>query len=150
VVSPDVPARTRADWSRCDTSLVPDTAQAISRLREGFAYVGLTDEWALSICLFHARLGGRCLRSEFDNSRPTTPRLTRLPWIRNTSLRDYTAWATEQVAAVGDPYDEALYAAAEARVRAEVAALGLTRERCEALCPDAPKAAFATARLFER
>ena len=110
-------------------------------------YVGLTDEWALSICLLHAKLGGRCLRAEFDNSRPTTSRLTRLPWIRNTSLRDYTAWAAEEVARVGDPFDEALYEAVEARFRAEVAQHRLSRERCEALCPDAPAAAFASARF---
>ena len=34
----------------CDTSIIPDVARASERLRNGFAFVGLTDEWALSIC----------------------------------------------------------------------------------------------------
>lgn len=44
--------------------------QAVQRLREGFAFVGLTEEWDLSICLFHAMFGGPCHSSEFHNARP--------------------------------------------------------------------------------
>ncbi|CAK8992389.1 unnamed protein product [Durusdinium trenchii] len=43
--------------------------RAVKRLREGFAFVGLTEEWDLSICLFHTMFGGPCHSSEFHNAR---------------------------------------------------------------------------------
>jgi hypothetical protein len=33
-------------------------------------FVGLTDHWDLSICLWHAKFGGDCLPAEFANLRP--------------------------------------------------------------------------------
>ena len=46
---------------------------AIERLQT-FAFVGLTEEWALSICLLHVMHGPtfnteKCVRAEFFNSR---------------------------------------------------------------------------------
>ena len=134
-------------WSRCDTSIVPDLELAIRRLSVGFAFVGLTDQWALSICLLHSiHRGGRCLRVEFENTRPTTSRLTRLPWIRNMSMAAYSTATMAEVRSVRDPYDEALYAAAVRRFYADVERHQLSKERCEALCPDAPPQAFVNAR----
>merc|ERR1711982_201734 len=46
-------------------------ALALDRLENGFKFIGLTEEWNLSICLFHAMLGGKCLDWEFSKSRPT-------------------------------------------------------------------------------
>jgi len=45
------------------------TQLAISRL-SGFAFIGLTDQWELSVCLFHAMFGGECQSREFANVRP--------------------------------------------------------------------------------
>merc|ERR550514_2499518 len=45
-------------------------SSAIDRLDTGFAFVGLTEEWALSVCLFRAMFGGKCHRREFLNVRP--------------------------------------------------------------------------------
>eukprot|EP00440_Ansanella_granifera_P075560 gb/GFBE01081995.1/.p1 GENE.gb/GFBE01081995.1/~~gb/GFBE01081995.1/.p1 ORF type:complete len:316 (+),score=59.53 gb/GFBE01081995.1/:1-948(+) len=45
-------------------------ALAKERLREGFVFVGITEQWDLSICLLHAMFGGECSAKEFDNSRP--------------------------------------------------------------------------------
>jgi len=47
-----------------------DVPVAKQRLREGFAFVGLQEEWPLSICLFHAKFGGPCRRMEFLDVRP--------------------------------------------------------------------------------
>jgi hypothetical protein len=43
-----------------------DVKTAISRLRK-FGFVGLTDQWDLSICLWHAKFGGECIAAEFEN-----------------------------------------------------------------------------------
>jgi len=45
---------------------------AKQRLREGFVFVGLTEEWDMSICLLHAAFGGDCRASDFANDRPGT------------------------------------------------------------------------------
>ena len=61
-----------------DFAVVPNVRVAISRLR-GFAFVGLTDDWASSICLFHLMFGGRCLAAERRNVRPGQCEHTVLP-----------------------------------------------------------------------
>eukprot|EP00440_Ansanella_granifera_P076703 gb/GFBE01083230.1/.p1 GENE.gb/GFBE01083230.1/~~gb/GFBE01083230.1/.p1 ORF type:complete len:327 (+),score=61.16 gb/GFBE01083230.1/:1-981(+) len=45
-------------------------ALAKKRLREGFVFVGITEQWDLSICLLHAQFGGECSAKEFENIRP--------------------------------------------------------------------------------
>lgn len=55
-------------------------ALAVKRLREGFAFVGLTEEWELSICLFHAMFGGACVREEFKDTHMGTNRTTHEPY----------------------------------------------------------------------
>jgi len=45
---------------------------AKQRLRSGFVFVGITDEWNLSICLLHAIFGGRCRATDFHDMRPGT------------------------------------------------------------------------------
>jgi len=45
--------------------------EAAKRVREGFAFVGITEQWDLSICLFHAMFGGPCLAVEFEDTRST-------------------------------------------------------------------------------
>lgn len=123
--------------ARCNTSLVPDVATALTRLREGFAFVGLTEHWALSICLLHASLGGACRKVAFENTRPTTPHTTKLPWARNHSRA-----VAAEVATVDDPYDAALYAAAQERFRRDVRRHRLSEDVCRRICPDAPAGAF--------
>lgn len=55
-------------------------ALAVQRLREGFAFVGLTEEWSLSTCLFHAMFGGTCVREEFHDSHLGTNRTNHDPY----------------------------------------------------------------------
>merc|ERR1712151_684040 len=45
--------------------------EAIRNLDKGFAFVGITEEWELSVCLFHAMFGGQCRDREFTNTRPS-------------------------------------------------------------------------------
>lgn len=55
------------------TCLPANAAQlAIKRLRQDFFFIGLSEHWALSVCLFHAMMDGlQPHSSEFANSRPT-------------------------------------------------------------------------------
>lgn len=48
-----------------------DMHLATRRLEHGFVFVGISDQWDLSICLFRAMFGGDCVRSDFSNTRPT-------------------------------------------------------------------------------
>lgn len=47
---------------------------AIRMIKEGFRFVGITDEWADTVCLFHRMLmnDAPCLAVEFVNNRPTS------------------------------------------------------------------------------
>lgn len=51
-----------------------EVTEAVHRLNEGFQFVGLTDQWSLSICLFHTMFGGKCRSSDFDDIRPGVDR----------------------------------------------------------------------------
>jgi hypothetical protein len=53
----------RAQGTQADLQL------ALARVNH-LGFVGLTHEWDLSICLFHAMYGGDCLPVEFSNLRP--------------------------------------------------------------------------------
>mmetsp|Transcript_65886 Transcript_65886/g.212526 ORF Transcript_65886/g.212526 Transcript_65886/m.212526 type:complete len:283 (+) Transcript_65886:75-923(+) len=44
--------------------------EALHNLHTMFAFVGLTEEWDLSVCLFHRMFGGACHPREFINVRP--------------------------------------------------------------------------------
>lgn len=47
-----------------------DVDMAIQMLNTSFQFVGLTEHWALSICLWHVKFGSKCTASEFVNVRP--------------------------------------------------------------------------------
>jgi len=132
----------------------PNVALALSRL-DGFAFVGLTEEWSLSICLFHAMFGGRCLPGELGNARPT-PRhrgpidklygdinaSSGLP-AHHSSGKSGGSHPTSHAALLEtlqratDAADEALYAAVERRFWADVRRHNVTREGCVLTCPTA-------------
>jgi hypothetical protein len=85
-----------------------ETALALDRLLGGFAFVGLVEEWNLSVCLFHRLLGGSPLPLEFTAVRVnngTAGKLQRRPTL---------------LSALRDPADEVLYNVASTRFRAQV------------------------------
>ena len=88
---------------------------------EGFAFVGLTEEWALSICLFHLKFKTPCLASEFLDTRPTN-------YSASSQAR------SESKPLVRDTADLAVYAAVQLRFWREVAQYGATPDRCKRCC----------------
>merc|ERR1712107_340610 len=63
--------RTSENWDNPSFWRVSEAEIALAkdRLITGFAFVGLTHEWDLSVCLFHAKFGGACNKREFQNIR---------------------------------------------------------------------------------
>jgi len=49
--------------------------QALGHLHQAFTFVGITDYWDVSICLFHAQFGGAQHQSSFVNVRETAARI---------------------------------------------------------------------------
>ncbi|CAE7503283.1 unnamed protein product [Symbiodinium sp. CCMP2456] len=78
-----------------------DAAVAAQRVQEGFAFVGITEMWDLSICLFHKMFGGPCLASDFDDSNPSS--------AGKTAHADYN---TSDLMGWHDDIDEVVYASA--------------------------------------
>lgn len=102
----------------------PSLAKAIRRLREGFKFIGLSEEYDLSVCLFHAKLGGECLPAEFEHMRKRGDRRTRYNSSRLQGYKDET--------------DGMLYEEAKRIFWENIAKYKVTRERCEKeICPQA-------------
>jgi len=97
---------------------------AVSRIQDDFAFVGLTGEWALSVCLWHAMFEGPpCHVREFMNMR-STRKHAQYPQLK------------EQLKGWTDPLDGAVYEAATKRFHAEFERRGLSLERCQReVCP---------------
>ena len=87
--------------------------EAIRRLVHDFAFVGLTEAWEASVCLFHARLGGGApVAAQFLNGRPGS-----------TERRDTPALPSREIGELlEDEWDAAVYAAAKARFERDVTA----------------------------
>jgi hypothetical protein len=79
---------------------VAEVRRAISILRHDFAFVGLTEDYDESVCLFHRKLGGLPAWAEFLNVRPG----------RGSGPEAYDE---APLAGFVDVADEALYAAAK-------------------------------------
>lgn len=88
------------------------------RMLNGLAFVGLTEEWDLSICLFRKLFGGKCYGSDFYNTRPKNTD------EYNKTVADLNGWK--------DVFDDPLYKAAQKLFHARLREHGLSKERCEA------------------
>jgi hypothetical protein len=101
---------------------------AIQRIHEGFAFVGLTEQWALSVCLFHAMFGGECHRREFANVRPGEMHTTEL-------------YSLDGLNGFRDKYDGAVYAKAKSVFYSNLAKYNVNEDTCRSdICKAAPEA----------
>lgn len=120
---------------------LPQMQLAKTRLEEGFAFVGLTEEYPLSICLFSRMFGTPCLKELFNNSRPTSERGSSYRPSRrsNTTIAlNLTTAAERDDEVFADPYDVALHAWVRQRFARDLAHYGLSRAVCARdVCTDA-------------
>ena len=97
--------------------------QALARL-DGFSFVGIVDEWAYSICLYHRMMMNdrECLEIEFANNRETEIGDTHLgkALIQEAGLAD-------------DEYDGVLYAKAKQIFSDNMAQYNVNDETCAAI-----------------
>jgi len=100
-----------------------EVQEAKKRLREGFVFVGIQEEWGLSMCLFHATFGGSCHGSEFLNSRHLGHKLT---YDADKLLQGWK-----------DPFDGELYKDATSLFWERMSERGLSVEACQACFKEA-------------
>merc|ERR1719487_1333156 len=113
--------------------LTPDLPTALGRL-SAFKFIGLTDQYDLSVCLFHAKFGGACKQEEFHNMRPS-----------NHSNDARTDYDEDRLHGYVDPYDTPLYLEAEKRFWNDVQKYNVGPAECQRICPEA-KYIFQTTR----
>eukprot|EP00927_Polykrikos_kofoidii_P010638 TRINITY_DN1447_c0_g1_i6.p1 TRINITY_DN1447_c0_g1~~TRINITY_DN1447_c0_g1_i6.p1 ORF type:complete len:374 (+),score=39.50 TRINITY_DN1447_c0_g1_i6:132-1124(+) len=111
----------------CKRMVEPDVSLAIQRL-DGFAFVGILEEFDMSICLFHKMMGSECLAVEFLNTRKAT-------YAGGTNVQEEEL---KLIAKQGDPWDEPVYESALRRFWGDVRKYDLKPSVCREICPDAP------------
>lgn len=93
-----------------------DVESAIKKL-DDFVFVGLTEEWEMSICLFHRMFGGECQEREFVNLRAGP---SRTDDEYNTSILDGFV----------DEFDGAIYEAVKLRFSQALVDYAVTPKSC--------------------
>lgn len=114
---------TSSDTSPCFTVEPPsanDMEKAVVALHDNMAFVGITEEWDLSICLFHAMFGGKCHDSEFGNFHPGT---------NQSNQYDITP-----LGGFHDAFDGRLYDEAQRIFNRNLDRYGVSHSTCPSLC----------------
>jgi hypothetical protein len=107
--------------------VLPNVTLAIERMHE-FAFVGILEEFDMSICLFHAVFGSECLPIEFINIRPTHYEESEAAQkAEEAKLKKFP-----------DPFDTPLYEAALRRFKTDVEKYNLNNNTCRKICPGGP------------
>lgn len=100
-----------------DIPFASDVKEARLRLR-GYAFVGITEEWQISICLLHAMFGGQCNSAEFSN-------------VRGQRSSNETAYDTSVLEGFVDQYDGELYEEALSIFSKNLELYGVSEESCQ-------------------
>jgi len=115
-----IPAKGCLDSDFCRQGKIQEAITSMNQM----AFVGITDKWDLSICLFHTKFGGHCLQDEFGNTRPNPERDSDSYRYDESVLHGWT-----------DRYDGPLYEAVLERFEKDIADNKVTPESCAQLCP---------------
>mmetsp|Transcript_111449 Transcript_111449/g.249095 ORF Transcript_111449/g.249095 Transcript_111449/m.249095 type:complete len:286 (+) Transcript_111449:62-919(+) len=95
-----------------------EVEEAKFRLQTGFSFVGITDQWDLSICLFSFMFKQTCHSSQFLNTRPT----------KGDTSTDYD---TSVLNGWRDPYDSELFDIAMVTFEANCKKYNISESSCE-------------------
>jgi len=94
-----------------------EAALALQRVSEAFAFVGITEQWDVSMCLLHAMFGGSCHASDFGNVNPAAGHAD----LHNTS----------ELQGFVDSYDGPIYAKALQIFNNRLEEFGVTPSSCQ-------------------
>lgn len=92
--------------------------EAKSRLQSGFSFIGITDEWDLSICLFNKMFNQACSFIQFSNSRATHAKST-------------SSWDTAELNGWRDPYDNEVFDVALQLFQANLKKYNVSESSCQ-------------------
>jgi len=109
-------------WGGPCGSIPAPTSEEIElakRRLEQFVFVGITDQWQMSMCLFHAITRSKCLNADFVDSR-TKDGLDHPDYNAKAMLQNFT-----------DPYDGALYSHALDLFNGRLREYNLSPEACK-------------------
>jgi len=106
-----------------------DLQKAIQRVDEGFAFVGLSNSWEISVCLFHAMFGGSCHSREFKNNNYAAANKKDEFWDTKKGR-----WNESMLDGFRDYYDGRLYRHVEAVFNRRLAEYGLSWDVCDQFC----------------
>ena len=116
--------------------------EAKRRLSKDFLFVGLTEEWDVSICLFHQMLGGHARAVEFLNTRAGKSQPVAL---RKTGKTLSNSPLSSTSSSPNKKYDEIVLASKEVQDKVDEATYKLAKKifienlKIYATCPDKTK-----------
>merc|ERR1712146_782899 len=100
-----------------------EVALARSRLDEDYAFVGMTDRWELSICLFNAMFGTPCRRAQFEHYLYDTI-MEAFGWVNSTLQGPF-------IDSYVDPYDGPLWEQANQIFEENLRRYNVSAETCK-------------------
>ncbi|CAK0869524.1 unnamed protein product, partial [Prorocentrum cordatum] len=89
------------------------------RLMNLFAFVGITEKWDLSICLFNAKYNNPCKSNQFDSS-----------FHVNSTTEAHGWYDTDALDGFVDKYDGRLYDRALQMFEEDLVRFGVSEENC--------------------
>jgi len=119
----DDPVKMLENVSACGdphTVTTEEVGQAVSQLREGFIFVGILEQYDLSMCLLHAMFGGQCNSLELENTHSSSNTSS----YYDTSVLD--GWV--------DINDGIVYAEGKRIFEQNLKLYGVTEESCSESC----------------
>lgn len=109
---------------RCGDQVHPtwdEVEEAKERLHTDVSFVGMTDQWALSMCLLSAQFKVRCLPSMMVDN-------------RKGRIDDTVMWNVSRLSGIEDPYDGALFKEGTKIFQDNLRKYNVTEEWCNRTC----------------